>query len=341
MRARIVALAGAALGSFLTASFFYRDPSTETMISRSSIGQISTPEVARQKAEMISRTEVARPTAVDPNSWMALRQTACDGPPLGVATRIEGAASIGRFAGAPVQLLRTLTKREDIARLANDLHLNGRAVELGVCAWAGTATTNTLGVTNARVRDRLTRTRSTLVLTGRGEFAEANLKVWHGAQYVLVDMWTDTDCVNNNASMCVYAGNESRSFDKMVSMAASQRRMGPAASSVLRSAQCKSRVSPNERAHTHDPDRSGQANMHIPSAAERPSGARHSLATVPCMRMRMRAFGYRAPQVTGLRMQRLGSRGKGALLLQNSTLNASRLFPNEHFDWLYLDATHT
>ena len=29
------------------------------------------------------------------------------------------------------------------------------------------------------------------------------------------------------------------------------------------------------------------------------------------------------------------------MMLQNSTLDAARRFPDGHFDWIYLDATHT
>ena len=172
--------------------------------------------------------------AVSPSSWAALRRTACDGPPHGVRVPIPASASIGRFAGRPTQLLRTLPRREGLAALANDLNLTGRAAELGV--W-------------------------------RGEFAESNLKTWRGQQYVLIDLWTPTDCVNGNRSHCVYGGNVSdggeaeRSFDQAI---------------------------------------------------------------------------------TGLRMKRLGPRWSGRyVMLQNSTLEAARLFPDEHFDWIYLDATHT
>lgn len=160
--------------------------------------------------------------------WAELRRTACDGPPLGVHTLIPKSASIGHFAGRQVQLLRTLNNREEIVLLANDLNLTGWAVELGV--W-------------------------------RGEFAEKNLAKWRGAQYVLVDMWTDTDCVNDNKSTCVYTGNESRSYDKMI---------------------------------------------------------------------------------TELRMKRVGPKGVGRYqIIQNSTLEAAKRFPDGHFDWVYLDATHT
>ena len=84
----------------------------------------------------------------------------------------------------------------------------------------------------------------------------------------MVDLWTsaDTDCVNGNKSLCVYGGNASRSFDKMV---------------------------------------------------------------------------------TGLRMQRNGNKFKHAdgsprwRMVENSTIAAAALFPDEAFDWLYLDATHT
>ena len=157
----------------------------------------------------------------------------------GVRIGIPAKASIGNFLGKPVQLLRTVGDRKFLASLANDLNLSNRAIELGV--W-------------------------------RGEFAEANLHLWRGRQYVLVDLWTPSDCVNGNRSHCVYGGNVSdggmaeRSFDKMI---------------------------------------------------------------------------------TGLRMQRGGDKFKNKdgspryLMLQNSTLEAATLFPDGHFDWLYLDATHT
>ena len=46
--------------------------------------------------------------------------------------------------------------------------------------------------------------------------------------------------------------------------------------------------------------------------------------------------------VTAMRMQRLGPRHAGRyLILQNSTTDAAERFPDGHFDWLYLDATHT
>ena len=107
----------------------------------------------------------------------------------GVRIRIPPSGSIGNFSGRPVQLLRTLSDRKGLAYLANSLNLTGMAVELGV--W-------------------------------RGEFAEQNLKIWRGNMYVLVDLWTPSDCVNGNRSHCVYGGNLSdsgvaeRSFDKMV-----------------------------------------------------------------------------------------------------------------------------
>ena len=165
------------------------------------------------------------------SGWDLLRPTACDGPSMGgVQTQIPASASIGNFQNRPVQLLRTLGDRSGLAYLANSLNLTGRAAELGV--W-------------------------------RGEFAEANLKVWRGAMYVLVDLWTsaDTDCVNGNSSTCVYGGNASRSFDRMM---------------------------------------------------------------------------------TGLRMQRGGPRFKGRYeFVQKSTTEAASLYPDEYFDWIYLDATHT
>ena len=122
--------------------------------------------------------------------WAALRPTACNGPAMGgVAIDIPGSASIGNFSGRPVQLLRTLGDRNGLANLANSLNLTGSAVELGV--W-------------------------------RGEFAEHNLKAWNGRQYVLVDLWTPSDCVSGNRSHCVYGSNVSdggvaeRNFDKMI-----------------------------------------------------------------------------------------------------------------------------
>ena len=167
--------------------------------------------------------------------WGALRPNACDG-----VVTIPASASIGYFAGKPVQLLRTLGERRGLAHLANSLNLTGRAIELGV--W-------------------------------RGEFAEQNLHAWRGRLYVMVDLWVPSDCVNGNRSHCVYGSNltdngqAERSFDKMV---------------------------------------------------------------------------------TGLRMQRGGDKFKNAddgspryLMLQNSTLEAAKMFPDEYFDWLYLDATHT
>ena len=46
--------------------------------------------------------------------------------------------------------------------------------------------------------------------------------------------------------------------------------------------------------------------------------------------------------VTRLRMERGGDKLKGRYeLVQNSTIAASRLYPDESFDWIYLDATHT
>jgi hypothetical protein len=169
------------------------------------------------------------------SGWGSLRPTACDGRALGgVRTEIPAAAAIGKFSGSTVQLLRTLATRQELAHLANSLNLTGRAAELGV--W-------------------------------RGEFAEPNLKTWKGQLYVLVDLWTRSDCVNGNQSMCVYGfnatdgGRAERDFDKMI---------------------------------------------------------------------------------TKLRMQRLGPKHQNRYqLLQNSTLEAAKQFPDGHFDWIYLDATHT
>ncbi|KAL1523570.1 hypothetical protein AB1Y20_018506 [Prymnesium parvum] len=106
--------------------------------------------------------------------WEALRPTSCDGFP------IPARASIGELRGQPIPLLRTLTHRDRLPDLANDLNLTGRAVELGVF---------------------------------RGEFAEANLKTWRGRRYYLVDLWAATDCVGGDGGACVYS-NGSRSYDK-------------------------------------------------------------------------------------------------------------------------------
>ena len=188
--------------------------------------------VSLRSVPAVAPTRSSSSAAASPrsSSWAALRRTACDDVPIVVPP----SASIGTFAGRPVNLLRTLSERRGLAQLANDLNLTGRAAELGV--W-------------------------------RGEFAEQFLKVWRGQQYVLVDLWTPSDCVNGNRSACVYGGNVSdggvaeRSFDKMI---------------------------------------------------------------------------------TGLRMQRLGPKWSGRyLLLQNSTLEAATRFPDGHFDYIYLDATHT
>jgi hypothetical protein len=147
--------------------------------------------------------------------------------------RIPPAASIGSFAGRAVQLLRTLPSRGEIAALANDLNLTGRAVELGV--W-------------------------------RGEFAEANLNKWRGQMYYMVDLWKRSDCVGGNTSACVYGSNVSdggraeRDFDKMY---------------------------------------------------------------------------------TRLRLERHRSFAGRYELVQSSTLEAARRFPDGFFDWIYLDATHT
>ena len=154
----VLVLAGAILGALMTASVF------GTVGVQPSVVAVPAPSARRA------------PVAVAPGNWAALRRTACDGPPLGLQTRIPASASIGRFAGEPAQLLRTLQRRDHLAALANDLNLTGRAAELGV--W-------------------------------RGEFAESLLKVWRGQQYVLVDLWTPTDCVNGNRSHCVYGGNVS------------------------------------------------------------------------------------------------------------------------------------
>ena len=51
----------------------------------------------------------------------------------------------------------------------------------------------------------------------RGEFAEQNLKIWRGNMYVLVDLWTPSDCVNGNQQRRqLSAAAAERSFDKMV-----------------------------------------------------------------------------------------------------------------------------
>jgi hypothetical protein len=136
MRRFPVALIGAALGSLLTASFIYR-PQSPTASSVPQDLQIQIPALPLPGDDEAQR-------------WAALRRTACDGPPLGPRRfNIPQSASIGRFANAAVQLLRTLNRREDLAKLANDLNLTGRAAELGV--W-------------------------------RGEFSEQTLKVWRGMQ---------------------------------------------------------------------------------------------------------------------------------------------------------------
>ena len=155
-------------------------------------------------------------------AWGQLRRTACDG-----VVDIPPAASIGAFAGRTVQLLRTLGTRDALAKLANDLNLTERAAELGVF---------------------------------RGEFVEKNLATWRGAEYVLVDMWAPTDCINGNVSSCVYP-NESRAYDLWA---------------------------------------------------------------------------------TRERMKRGGPRFEGRWqLVQASTLQAATQFADGHFDWIYLDATHT
>lgn len=105
--------------------------------------------------------------------WAMLRSTSCDG------FAIPRAASIGSFGGRQVPLLRTLTHRDGLASLANQLNLTRRAAELGVF---------------------------------RGEFSEKNLLSWKGNEYVMVDMWTPTDCVGGNMSACTYP-NESRAYD--------------------------------------------------------------------------------------------------------------------------------
>ena len=242
-RAVSSALVGAVVGALLTlsatlgASIWTKDaarPSITTLGGGAAAAAAVRAAAATADGTTATGTAVGTTaTSTATPAWGRLRPTACDGPAFatgGVHVPIRGPASIGNFLGRPVQLLRTLSDRKGLAFLANDLNLTGRAVELGV--W-------------------------------RGEFAEHNLNKWRGAKYVLVDLWTsrDTDCVNGNESFCVYGGNESRSYDKMV---------------------------------------------------------------------------------TGLRMQRGGARFAGRYeMVQNSTLEAATLFPDGHFDWLYLDATHT
>lgn len=46
--------------------------------------------------------------------------------------------------------------------------------------------------------------------------------------------------------------------------------------------------------------------------------------------------------ITNLRMQRNGPKFRGRYrMIQNATTEAAQLFPDESFDWIYLDATHT
>ena len=101
------------------------------------------------------------------------------------------------------------------------------------------------------------------------QFAEHNLNKW-SELYVLIDLWTPSDCVNGNRSHCVYGGNVSddgvaeRSYDKMI---------------------------------------------------------------------------------TGLRMQRGGNRfkhpdGSPRYLIFRTPRWRPPVFPDGHFDWIYLDATH-
>ncbi len=151
----------------------------------------------RQEGHPIGQRLAAAPSPPTSLGWGSLRATACDGPEHGgVRVPIPANASIGRFAGRPVQLLRTIGTRDGLAGLANSLNLTGWAVELGV--W-------------------------------RGEFAEKNLKVWSGSRYVLIDLWEPSDCVNGNRSSCVYGGNVSdggvaeRSFDKHITTLRMQR----------------------------------------------------------------------------------------------------------------------
>ena len=220
-------LVGALLGSLLTLTL----TTQRTLVTVAADGTTSTSSSGSSSSSSSGFSSSSSASNLPP-AWGRLRPNACDGTtsPDSIKTWISGPASIGDFLGRPVQLLRTLSERKGLAFLANDLNLTGKAVELGV--W-------------------------------RGEFAEHNLNKWRGSMYVLVDLWTsrDTDCVNGNTSLCVYGGNESRSYDKMI---------------------------------------------------------------------------------TELRMKRGGSRFQGRFqMVQNSTLEAARLFPDGHFDWLYLDATHT
>lgn len=110
----------------------------------------------------------------DGQRWGALRSTPCDG------LQLPPAASIGSFAGRTVPLLRTLTHRDELATLANQLNLTGMAAELGVF---------------------------------RGEFSEKNLAHWRGALYVMVDSWEKSDCINGNSSHCVYGTYDREQYD--------------------------------------------------------------------------------------------------------------------------------
>jgi hypothetical protein len=114
---------------------------------------------------------VAYAITTERQRWGELRHTPCDG------VELPAAASIGAFEGRTVPLLRTLGHREELATLANQLNLTGAAAELGVF---------------------------------RGEFSEKNRARWHGALYVMVDTWAKSDCINGNASLCVYGADYDR-----------------------------------------------------------------------------------------------------------------------------------
>jgi hypothetical protein len=122
MRRFPVALIGAALGSLLTASFIYR-PQSPTASSVPQDLQIQIPALPLPGDDEAQR-------------WAALRRTACDGPPLGPRRfNIPQSASIGRFANAAVQLLRTLNRREDLAKLSVKDHTQA-AHERAWALWA-------------------------------------------------------------------------------------------------------------------------------------------------------------------------------------------------------------
>ena len=148
----------------------------------------------------------SHPAAGD--AWSELRSTNCDGYP------IPREASIGTYKGRIVPLLRTLTNRNYLSYLANQLNLTDRAVEVHAtrtCAHVSHAP-HTFG---CQTHGSLS---SSQLGVFRGEFAEINLKQWKGRMYTMVDMWTPSDCVGGNSSFCVYP-NESRSYDLMATEA--------------------------------------------------------------------------------------------------------------------------